>query len=496
MTELAELAAARLRLFTEWDKDGDGRVWMWDVLSRLGQAGIDPLEPRVRAALAGARDADGRPLEVGIDKQPAQIDFPEFAKIAEHGDGVIGRALGDELAVSHAEFAELRQSMERIYTDLLPNEEGAVADYIPTLRDADPDKFGIAICTADGQVFSIGDADAGFSVQSTSKPFSYAMALEQHGAEEVHRWVGQEQSGGTFNDPRLSLDHDGKPKNPMINAGAIATLALVEPGLAETARFTEVKKTWERMMGAEPGSDTPTFLAERDTGHGNRGLANLMASRDMLRVDPRDRDAPDKAAEFYFQVCSLQVDAKRLAAAGATLVNGGVGPYSGERVFSQATSGQVLAVMAHSGMYDGSGQFFGQVGLPAKSGVSGNVMMVVPSKRLAVVVFSPRLDEAGNSVRGVEVCRRLVNEFGLHPYKGLGADRGRGTSTASRQVAGRGTADRKADTAGALQYALDGVRGPATGSAPTGTSTAPAAGTAASTAAATERTSPRPGHQL
>ena len=147
------------------------------------------------------------------------------------------------------------------------------------------------------------------------------------------------------------------------------------------------------------------------------------AAKDMLNVDPKDRDAPQKAAEFYFAVCSLEVDAQRLAAAGATLANGGVAPYTGERVFSQETAGRVLSVMGHSGMYNDSGQFAGQVGLPAKSGVSGNVMLVVPEKRLAVVTFSPRLDEAGNSVRGVEVCKRLVNEFGLHPYQSLGAER-------------------------------------------------------------------------
>jgi glutaminase len=209
----------------------------------------------------------------------------------------------------------------------------------------------------------------------------------------------------------------------MINAGAMATLALVEPDLDVSERFAKVEQTWARMMGAPPGFDHRTFLAERDSGHGNRGLANLMAAKDMLNVDPKDRDAPQKAAEFYFAVCSLEVDAQRLAAAGATLANGGVAPYSGERVFSQETAGRVLSVMGHSGMYNDSGQFAGQVGLPAKSGVSGNVMMVVPEKRLAVVTFSPRLDEAGNSVRGVEVCKRLVNEFGLHPYQSLGAER-------------------------------------------------------------------------
>ena len=405
-------------LFRSLDTDRANVVWKWKLLEELKQAGLRADDPRVERAVSWTLNNTGTPFEPG---QPEWLDLDQFRTVVR--EPVIRRALQGQLAVPPSEFAQLSRGVEQIYADLLDERSGEVAQYIPTLRNADPERFGIAICTADGQVFEIGDANQGFSVQSTSKPFSYAMALEQFGADEVHKWVGQEQSGGTFNDPKLSLDAAGKPQNPMINAGAMATLALVEPDLDVSERFAKVEQTWATMMGEAPGFDHRTFLAERDTGHGNRGLANLMAARDMLHVDPKDRDAPQKAAEFYFAVCSLEVDARRLAAAGATLANGGVAPYTGERVFSQETARRVLSVMGHSGMYNDSGKFSDVVGLPAKSGVSGNVMMVVPEKRLAVVTFSPRLDEAGNSVRGVEVCRRLVNEFGLHPDKGLGVER-------------------------------------------------------------------------
>ena len=428
---------ARRGLFDALDTDRANVVWKWKLLEELKQSGLQSDDPRVERALTGALSgalSNGAGFEPG---QPEWLDFEQFSRAVQ--EPVIGRALQGELAVSPAEFAELTRGIEQIYADLLPDRSGEVAQYIPTLRDADPDKFAIAICTADGQLFQIGDTDLGYSVQSTSKPFSYAMALEQFGPAEVHKWVGQEQSGGTFNDPRLSLDAAGKPQNPMINAGAIATLALVRPQLEVSERFAQVEQTWTRMMGRSPGFDHRTFLAERDTGHGNRGLANLMAAKDMLNVDPKDRDAPQKAAEFYFAVCSLEVDTRGLASAGATLANGGVAPYTGERVFSQETAGRVLSVMGHSGMYNDSGEFSGQVGLPAKSGVSGNVMMVVPEKRLAVVTFSPRLDAAGNSVRGREVCRRLVQDFGLHPYGQLGGERGRqndATAEAARHAFG------------------------------------------------------------
>ncbi|MFF0342297.1 glutaminase A [Kribbella sp. NPDC004875] len=446
-----DLSEQQLRAFASIDTDADSRIWTWELLSRLGQSGIQPSDPRVRAALADVVDTGDRLAGLGI--QPVQIDLDQFAEIAQHGDGMIGRALTGDLAVSPEEFQEFARGVEAVYADLLPNRDGNVADYIPTLRDADPEKFGIAICTADGQVFTIGDADQGFSVQSTSKPFSYAMALEQLGPTEVHQWVGQEQSGGTFNDYRLSLGEGRRPHNPMINAGAMATLALVDHGKQTSDRFRTVRDTWTKMMGQAPGFDQETYLAEKATGDGNRGLASLMKAADMLKAEPGE-DGAARTADFYFQICSLEVDAQRLAAAGATLANGGVAPYSGERVFSRETAGRVLSVMGHSGMYNDSGTFSDQVGLPAKSGVSGNVMMVVPSKRLAVVTFSPRLDGAGNSVRGVEVCKRLANDFGLHPYRGLGADR--------QLAGGLNTADRRAEVVGAAHHALSGMTRPGT----------------------------------
>ncbi|MBP2351011.1 glutaminase [Kribbella aluminosa] len=464
--------------FRTIDKDNDGRIWAWELLSALGRAGIQPGDPRVRAALADVRDPDGRP--VGVDSQPVQLDLRQYSAIAQHGDGVVHRALNDELAVSAEEFREFARGVEAIYADVLPNRDGANADYIPTLRDADPEKFGIAICTADGQTFSIGDADLGFSVQSTSKPFSYAMALEQLGPTEVHQWVGQEQSGGTFNDYRLSLGDGRRPHNPMINAGAMATLALVDHGKQTSDRYRTVRGTWTRMMGQAPGFDQETYLAEKATGDGNRGLASLMKAADMLKASGEDGAA--RTADFYFQVCSLEVDAQRLAAAGATLANGGIAPYSGERVFSQETAGRVLSVMGHSGMYNDSGKFSDQVGLPAKSGVSGNVMLVVPSKRLAVVTFSPRLDAAGNSVRGVEVSKRLVNDFNLHPYRALGADR-------TRRLGSLNPADRRAEAASAADRALSGMTPPGASTPTTKHPTTEAATT-------TRRTPPPPTHQL
>ncbi|MER7249108.1 glutaminase A [Kribbella sp. NPDC000426] len=477
-----------VRTFTSVDTDDNGRIWAWELLAKLGQTGIQPEDPRVRAALAAVPGADGRiagaRAGIRVDAQPVEMSLREFAGIAQYGDGLVYRALAGELAVPTDEFREYVRGIEAMYADLLPNRDGEVADYIPTLRDADPERFGIAICTADGQTFSIGDTADEFSVQSTSKPFNYAIALEQLGPEEVHRWVGQEQSGGPFNDPALSLGRDGRPRNPMINAGAIGTLALVDTGKDQSDRFTTVRDTWAAMTGKRPQLHGATFLAERDTGFGNVRFANgLMQTNKLRGARPTDRRAPEDAVEFYTMVCSLTMDAEQLAKAGATLANGGVAP-SGVRVFSPETAGRVLAVMGHSGMYDGSGEFSDQVGLPAKSGVSGNLMMVVPSKGLAVVTYSPRLDPTGNSVRGVEVCKRFVNEFGLHPYRDLG-----GTG---RQLAGAlNEADRRAEAASAADRALAGLARPGTAAPATS-----ATQNAERTGAVPTRHPTQPAHQL
>jgi glutaminase len=436
-------------LFRSLDSDRTNVVWKWKLLAELEQAGLRADDPRVEHALGwvlenvgAAADPRIAPFERG---QPEWLDREQFQYLLR--EPVIGKALHDDLAMSVDEFAEFTAGVEEIYADLRDERSGEVAQYIDTLKHANPEQFGIAICTADGQVFQIGDAKAEFSVQSTSKPFSYAMALEEHGPDFVHQWVDLEQSGGTFNDRLRSLDGQAKPRNPMINAGAIGTLALVDSDLGESERFAKLQYRWSQMAGAKIGIDEATFLAEQEDGHGNRSLASAMANAGYLYKASKGLAGPIGATDFYFKVCSLEVDARRLAAAGATLAGGGVAPFSGERLFSPENCRRVLKVMEHSGMYDDSGKFSGKVGLPTKSGVSGNVMMVVPDKRLAVVVFSPRLDPTGNSVRGVQVCERLVEKFDLHPLQDLGADKGRqaAAETARRALDGVATAGARSD---------------------------------------------------
>ena len=393
------------RVFNSLDHDRANVVWTWRLLQELRGHGLDESDPRIVRVFDVTRDG----FEPG---QPDWVDFPQFASLAS--EPVIRRALDGDLAVP--DFQDFAARMTRIYDDVLPDRSGEVAQYIPTLRDADPDPFGLVVVTRDGQTLTLGDVDVPFSVQSISKAFAYAAALDLHGPEVVNGWVDREQSGGPFNDKRLSLDATGRPRNPMINAGAIAIDAMILPGRDESDRYRHLHDVWHRATGGlAPGFDTATFLAERQEGDGNFALAHLLRDSRMLMGDPDAR----AAAEFYFRVCSMETDARRLGLAAATLANDGVAPWTGEQVFSPRAVRQTRSLMASSGMYDGSGRFADEVGLPAKSGVSGGVIMVAPD--FAVATFSPRLDAEGNSVRGVAVCRRVSEEFGLHPHESRNA---------------------------------------------------------------------------
>jgi glutaminase len=434
-------------VFRSLDTDRTNVVWKWKLLAELERSGLRADDPRVDHALkwvmanvgAGA-DERIAPFDRG---QPEWLDREQFQYLLR--EPVIGNAFRDELAMSTDDFAEFTAGIEEIYESLRDERSGAVAEYIQTLAEADPEQFGIAICTADGQVFQIGDAENAFTVQSTSKPFTYAMALEEHGADFVHQWIGQEQSGGTFNDRLRSLDGATKPHNAMINGGAIGALALVDADMDASERFAKYQYRWSQMAGAKVLIDEATFLAEQKTGHGNRSLASAMANANMLYKASEGPDGPIRATDAYFKACSLEVDARRLAAAGATLASGGVTPFSGERLFSTENVRHTLEATRHSGMYNDSGKLSRRVGI-AKSGVGGSVLMFVPQKQLAVVVFSPRLDEVGNSVRGVLACERLVEKFDLSPLHDLGTDRGRATAeTARRALDGVATAGARSD---------------------------------------------------
>ncbi len=315
-----------------------------------------------------------------------------------------------ELLVSRVKSAAspLRETLMALLQRYRSVNDGAVASYIPELALTDPNWFGIAVASADGRIVEVGDSKRLFTIQSLSKPFVYGLALESWGRDAVLKKVGVEPTGDPFNSIVLH-EESNRPFNPMVNAGAIATADLI-PGEAITERSKRLLGTIQRYVGHDVFVDSAVFTSERSTGHRNRAIAHLMLNFGM--ISPR----VDETLELYFQQCSILINCRDLAAMGATLANGGVNPLTSERAVPTEYVRDILSVMLTCGMYDFSGEWAYRVGLPAKSGVGGGILAVIPG-RGAIAVFSPPLDSRGNSVRGLKVCEDLTRQFGLHSFE-------------------------------------------------------------------------------
>lgn len=290
------------------------------------------------------------------------------------------------------------------------DESGAVADYIPELCKADPRHFGIAMATIDGHVYEAGDAQVAFTIQSISKAFVFALALEIFGPELVAQVIGVEPSGDAFNSIRLNTGN--RPFNPMVNSGAIACSGLIHEAYGEEAA-EKVRQMLGRFAGRDLDVDEAVFQSERLTGDRNRAIAYLLRNYGIIKGDV------GTVLDIYFRQCSVLVTARDLALMAATLANGGVNPASGERVVSPYTVSRTLSVMTSSGMYDFAGEWIYRVGIPAKSGVGGGIIAALPGQ-FGLGSFSPRLDAHGNSVRGLKVCEEISRHFDLHMLNATG----------------------------------------------------------------------------
>lgn len=302
----------------------------------------------------------------------------------------------------------LREILRELHSRLSANDEGKVADYIPELAAANPRHFGMTLCTTDGQIVEVGDCQQPFTIQSVSKPFIFGLAIEDHDVDHVLTKVGVEPTGEAFNS--IVLDEaSNRPFNPMVNAGAIATADLVT-GKDYPERVKRMMDMFSRYCGREVYVDNSVFMSERLTGHRNRAMAHLMRNFGMMS------ERFEEALELYFQQCSVLVTGHDLAVMGATLANGGVNPLTQQRAISGQNVKYLLSIMLTCGMYDYAGEWAFRVGLPAKSGVGGGIVAVVPGV-LGIGLYSPKLDAKGNSVRGVAACKELSQRFGLHAFE-------------------------------------------------------------------------------
>ena len=284
---------------------------------------------------------------------------------------------------------------------------GKPADYIPELGKVEPSLFGIAIATTDGEVYGVGDTQHPFTIQSVSKPFMYGYALNRYGREAVLKHVGVEPTGEAFNS--IVLDEvANRPFNPMVNAGAIAVAELMD-GASQEQRTANMLALFGNLAGRPLGIDEVVFRSEEATGHRNRAIAYMMLNTGMIKRDPND------VLDLYFRQCSVNVTTCDLAIMAATLANDGTNPITGKKVFQAEYVRDVLSVMNSCGMYDYAGEWAYEVGMPAKSGVSGCIIAVIPGQ-IGIGVFAPPIDSHGNSLRGIRVCQEISKEFELHAF--------------------------------------------------------------------------------
>ena len=306
---------------------------------------------------------------------------------------------------SDRDFQRVVDEAHAMFEDV---KEGANANYIPILDTVPSDLFGVVIVTRDGKVFKAGDVDYRFSIQSVSKPFTAALIMAQQGPEAVREKIGVEPTGLPFNSKIAIEMYDSRSVNPMVNAGAIAAVSLVKAN-SEEERWKLVHDNIEGFAGEELPVLEEVYTSEYETAWSNRAIANLLYNYERLYAEP------EESLRVYTRQCSIGINTMDLAMMGATLANGGVNPATGRRMLPAEHVPELLAIMATAGFYDESGEWMFNAGLPAKTGVGGGVVAVVPEK-FAIAAFSPRLNEAGNSIRSMRAIRHIAGELGVGLY--------------------------------------------------------------------------------
>jgi glutaminase len=303
---------------------------------------------------------------------------------------------------------QVQAAVNEAYEKFKNNTEGKNADYIPELSKVDPKLYGIAIVTADGQTITAGDVDKAFSIQSISKVFSMALAMDELGPAKVFEKVGSEPTGRPFNSVEAVVDMPSHTGNPLVNAGAISTVSLIQAPSAD-AKWNKILDFYSKAAGQKLHILNDVYKSEAATNTGNKALAALLLKYERIYADPVE------SVDVYTKQCSVGVTAKDLAVMGATLANNGTNPLTGEQVIKRENVPEILATMTMAGLYDGSGGWAWHVGLPAKSGVGGGIIAVVPGKG-AIAVFAPPLDKAGNSVKAQLAIAYVADKLGINLY--------------------------------------------------------------------------------
>ncbi|CAD6190885.1 unnamed protein product [Caenorhabditis auriculariae] len=398
-------------LFDLYKDKETGKVYLPHFFKALVDSGIRKDDPRIVHMVQNIKDADLLDDFVW-GSQYLYLDKETFKKHVGSGISVISKALKRHMVIP--DWEKFVGELTVLFEDCRNIKSGNVATYIPQLARALPECWAMSVCTIDGQRKSWGDAFKPFCLQSVSKPFTYAAVHDEIGADKLHSHVGQEPSGRLFND--ICLDYDMKPHNPLINAGAIVAVSLLRNSETLADRFDFMMHKCRQLAGSGGyvGFNNSVFEYKRETADRNYALSYYMREH---KVFPENTNLQD-TLDLYFQICSIETNCDTLAVMAATLANGGVNPLMGERVINNRACRDTLSLMYSCGMYDWSGQFAFHVGLPAKSGVSGDLMIVIPNV-MGIALYSPRLDKLGNSVRGVKFAESFIQKYNFHNYDSL-----------------------------------------------------------------------------
>ena len=372
------------------------------VRGKRDKIGLPDLQEKIRQT--GIRETDARlqHLQSKKGQKSRQMTFQEFQRfLEEKKNDLLKKALLNQLIVP--DFSGFCKDVEKYFK------------MTATIKDGEAENpeeaalYAVSVCTVDGQLYQLGDHNQVFELQSVSKAVNYAIALHEKGEQKVHTHVGREPSGRGYNG--LVLNEDGLPHNPMINAGAIVICSLIKPEETIARRLKHVEKIWTKLCGNTPVRFDSKKARKIEASDRNMALSYYMKEQGAF---PKDVDLYD-AIEFYGKCCSIEITVDQLAMAAASLANGGTCPTTKEEVFRPDNVRDCLSLMLSCGMYDYSGEFAFLVGLPAKSGVSGAMMLVVPGI-MGIAIYSPPLDKLGNPVRGIAFCKELIKEYSLHQF--------------------------------------------------------------------------------
>ena len=317
-------------------------------------------------------------------------------------------SLGQKASPVAPNRAQVEVVVREAYDKFQSNTSGKNADYIPFLAQVDSKMFGVAVVSTDNQIFSIGEVNYSFSIQSISKVYTLALAMEELGAARVFERIGSEPTGRAFNSVQAVVEMQTHTANPLVNAGAIATTSLIS-GKDANDKWNKILNFYSRAAGEKLTLIDEVYKSEAATNAGNKALSMLLAKFERIYADPFE------SVDIYTKQCSVGVNVIQLARMGATLANNGRNPVTGEQIIKPENVPYILSAMTMAGLYDGSGGWAWKVGLPAKSGVGGGIVAVVPGKG-AIAVFSPRLDDAGNSVKAQRVIEYVANKLDFNVF--------------------------------------------------------------------------------